>query len=73
MGNKMKFTPMVKIILAGSYDTPHLIIQIGNKKTAAHTENYSTRSNALRARRTWWKIFSRQVGYDIVVLDETKK
>lgn len=56
-------TPTIKVILAGDYYTPHVIIQIGNTKTAAHTENYSNRSNGRRSWNTWAKVLGRQVGF----------
>lgn len=66
---------MIKVIMSGNYDTPHLIIQIGNKKTAAHTEQYANRSNARRAQKTWALVLAHQ-GHglrSVEMIDETVK
>lgn len=70
-----KFAPTIKIILAGSYNTPYLIIQTGNKTTAARTGNYSSRSSAKIAQKTWAKMFTPLVlrGHRVWLLDETEK
>lgn len=67
-------TPTIKVILAGKYHTPHVVIQIGNTKTAAHTENYANRSNGRRSWNTWAKVLSRQLGFaQVTQLDLTVK
>ena len=65
-------TPTIKVILAGKYEHPHVVVQIGNRKTAAHTENYSTRSNAKRAQKTWANVLSNSE-FIVLMTDETRK
>ncbi len=64
---------MIKVLIVGQYDTPHLVLQIGNKQTRMHSEQYSTRSNAKRAQRTLIKVLRRANEYPVESLDETVK
>lgn len=65
-------TPTIKVILAGPYHKPHVIVQIGNQKTAAHTEPYSNRSNGRRSWNTWNGIME-MTGFRVLKIDETVK
>lgn len=64
--------PTIKVILSGDYYNPHVVIQIGNQKTAAHTEQYSNRSNGRRSWNTWFNILSRLEHTGTRVLQEDK-
>lgn len=71
--------PIIRVILAGPYHKPHVVIQIGNKKTAAHTEPYSTRSNGRRSWKAWYNLLSDLSGcpyhpdHLVVTVDDTVK
>lgn len=66
-------TPTIRIILAGSYHTPHLVMQYGNTKTRLHSENYSTRSSGKRAQHTLFNVLRQIPGTMVLELDQTKK
>lgn len=66
-----KKAPVIRLFLSGQYQTPHLIMQIGNRQTRMHSEQYSTRSNARRALRTLVKVLEGAGGCSIEVSDET--
>lgn len=64
---------MIEVVLVGDYNTPHIVVRVGNNQTRLHSETYANRSNGRRAWRTLADKFDDVVYGGVVRADETVK